>query len=258
MLLKNRKVFISLLFVITTLFSISCSKNKLKISTEDLENCAKWNWIALSEVNLWTPKGEAFFTYVPTSGQNIEKLSMQEVILCGTWESVYLSSYFSDITARYKLQYKSSDIKGKIYFCKNKTGYLDNKSFSKKVNSFFNYRFAFEWKLENCEVYIKPIFLKNLEDNDEYYEFKNPKYYFIGELNLDNKYMIQVSNWNFNRIQLEDSFLYHKYGIKKLGNDCIRYKYTWIEDWGEPILKEYIKDNDEYSLEELESMSFYK
>ena len=31
-----------------------------------------------------------------------------------------------------------------------------------------------------------------------------------------------------------------------------------FEDWGEPILKEYIKDNDEYSLEELESMSFYK
>lgn len=55
-----------------------------------------------------------------------------------------------------------------------------------------------------------------------------------------------------------DSFIYNNYGIKKIGNDCIRYKYTWIEDWGEPILKEYIKANEDYSLEELESMPFYK
>jgi hypothetical protein len=46
--------------------------------------------------------------------------------------------------------------------------------------------------------------------------------------------------------------------IKNIGVDCIRYKYTWIEDWGEPILQNYIMANEGYSLKELEAMPFYK
>ena len=76
--------------------------------------------------------------------------------------------------------------------------------------------------------------------------------------NIDNIYLIQTKNWNFNAIPVIDSFIYKKYGIKKIGDDCIRYKYTWTEDWGEPILQNYIMANEGYSLEELEAMPFYK
>lgn len=70
--------------------------------------------------------------------------------------------------------------------------------------------------------------------------------------------MIQTKNWDFTVIPICDSFIYKEYGIKKLGIDCLRYKYTWIEDWGEPVLQNYIKDNKGYSLKELQSMPFYK
>ena len=48
-----------ILLIVISVFSISCSENKIKLSTEDLNNCAKWNWIALSDTKLWTPKAEA-------------------------------------------------------------------------------------------------------------------------------------------------------------------------------------------------------
>ena len=90
------------------------------------------------------------------------------------------------------------------------------------------------------------------------YNYLSKNDYYIGNMNIDNKYLIQTKNWNFSSIPTDDSFIYKKYGIKNIGVDCIRYKYTWIEDWGEPILQNYIMANEGYSLEELEVMPFYK
>lgn len=259
MLLKIEKIFrfITLVLLVIQIFSCRINKN-LKLPLEDLENCQKWNWIALAETNLWTPKAEAYFTYVPHSNQTIKNLTQEELILCGTWESIYLSSYFSGITTSYKSQYENSDIKGNLYFCKDRTGYFDNKTFSKRNNCYLDYRFSFEWKIQNDKVYIRPISLKNLENIYETYEFKEITYYSIGKISLDNKYLIQVENWNFRRIPIKDSFIGQKYGINKLENDCLRYKYTWIEDWGMPILQDYVNYNNNFTLEELNKMNFYK
>ena len=37
-----------ILLIVISVFSISCSENKIKLSTEDLNNCAKWNWIGVN------------------------------------------------------------------------------------------------------------------------------------------------------------------------------------------------------------------
>ena len=129
----------------------------------------------------------------------------------------------------------------------------------------FYYILNFEWKMKDKNLFIIPISIKELEKDSEdksnviqTYEYPAKKEYCIGSVTIDKKYLIQTKNWNFKKIPVYNSFIFDKYGIKEIGNDCIRYKYTWIEDWGEPILRDYIKANDGYSLEELESMSFYK
>lgn len=70
-----------ILLILITVFSISCSENKIKQSTEDLENCAKWNWIALSDTKLWTTKAEAYFTYVPGEKIINKELTDEELLL---------------------------------------------------------------------------------------------------------------------------------------------------------------------------------
>ena len=50
MLLKNRKVFIGFMLILTSVFSISCSENKLKLNAEDLENCAKKSTLKLMKI----------------------------------------------------------------------------------------------------------------------------------------------------------------------------------------------------------------
>lgn len=72
MLLKNRKIFIGCILILIPLFFISCNENKLKLNAEVLENCAKWNWIALSDTQKWTKKAEAYFTYVPDEKKSIK------------------------------------------------------------------------------------------------------------------------------------------------------------------------------------------
>lgn len=265
MLLKNKKVFIGFILILTSVFSISCSENKLKLNTEDLENCAKWNWIALSDTKIWNKKAEAYFTYVPGAKLSKNELTDEELLLCGTWQPVYTSSYFYEIAEPYKNQYKNADIKGNIFFCRDGTGYVKNTTFSEKNNIVFNYILNFEWKMKKKKLLITPLYIQELKKNSEdsysviqTYKYSSKKNYCIGSINIDKKYLIQTKNWNFHKIPVMDSFIYNKYGIKKIGSDCIRYKYTWIEDWGEPILKEYIKANKNYSLEELESMPFYK
>lgn len=254
-----------ILLIVISVFSISCSENKIKLSTEDLNNCAKWNWIALSDTKLWTAKAEAYFTYVPGEKIIKKELTDEELLLCGTWQSVYTSSYFSDITKPYKNQYENADVKGELFFCKDVTGYVKNKIFSKKNNIVFYYIFNFEWNLNKNNLFIIPLSIQELEKDSkdikniiQTYEYTSKNEYCIGSINIDKKYLIQTKNWNFQKIPVTDSFIYKRYGIKEIGNDCIRYKYTWIEDWGEPILRDYIKANDAYSLDELESMSFYK
>lgn len=81
MLLKNRKVFIDFMLILTSIFSISCSENKLKLNTEDLENCAKWNWIAMSDTKIWNKKAEAYFTYVPGAKLSKNELTDEELLL---------------------------------------------------------------------------------------------------------------------------------------------------------------------------------
>lgn len=119
--------------------------------------------------------------------------------------------------------------------------------------------------MKKKRLLITPLSIQELKKNSEdsynviqTYKYSSKKNYCVGNINIDKKYLIQTKNWNFHKISVMDSFIYNNYGIKKIGNDCIRYKYTWIEDWGEPILKEYIRANENYSLEELESMPFYK
>lgn len=254
-----------ILLILISVFSILCSENRINLSTEDLENCAKWNWIALSDTKLWTTKAEAYFTYVPGAEISKKELTNEELLLCGTWQPVYTSSYFSEITKSYKNQYENADIKGNMFFCKDGTGYVKNKIFSEKNNILFYYMLNFEWKLDKNNLLIIPLSIQELEKDSEYiakiiqtYEYTSKNEYCIGSISIDKKYLIQTKNWNFQKIPVKNSFIYKKYGIKEIGNDCIRYKYTWIEDWGEPILKDYIKANNDYSLEELESMSFYK
>lgn len=256
--IKN-SIFIFFLIIVLN----SCNeKNVLKFTKENLENCKKWDWIALSDTSLWTPKGDAYFTYVPNKiTSEFRKLSKEEKLLCGTWQSIYTSSYFYTITESYKKQYESSNIFGNLYFCKDGIGYFKNTMFSKKINGYFKYTFIFNWKLESNIINIKPISIneEDIENNDiiETFEFSDDSYYKIGNINIDNKYLIQLSNWDFNMIPIKNTFIYKKYGIKNLGKDCLRYKYTWIEDWNEPILKNYIKEHPEYTLEELKQMDFY-
>ena len=123
----------------------------------------------------------------------------------------------------------------------------------------------FEWKINKKKLFITPLSIQEIkkESDGTYsfiqtYKYSSKKDYCIGNINIDNIYLIQTKNWNFNAIPVIDSFICKKYGIKKIGDDCIRYKYTWTEDWGEPILQNYIMANEGYSLEELEAMPFYK
>lgn len=265
MSLRDKKIIKIVKFILLSFLLYSCRiNNKLNLSLEDLDNCQKWNWIALADTDLWSPKGEAYFTYVPDSNHTSKKLTKEELVLCGTWESIYLSSYFSEITKPYKIQYETSDIKGNIYFCRDGSGYVKNKSISIHKNIHFTYIFSFEWKLQNKNIYIKPVYLKEIEeDNEDYkeietYEFLKAKNYCIGKMEIDKKFIIQVKNWSFTEIPIKDSFIYKKYGITTLGTDCLRYKYTWIEDWCMPVLQDYVKYNNEYTLKEIKSMELYK
>ena len=64
MSLKNRKTFIALTLQLISLFFISCSDHKLKLNTEELENCARWNWIALTDTKKWSKKFiRIFYSY---------------------------------------------------------------------------------------------------------------------------------------------------------------------------------------------------
>ena len=78
MSLKNRKTFIALTLQLISLFFISCSDHKLKLNTEELENCARWNWIALTDTKKWSKKAEAYFTYVP--GKKIRIIIMWNLV----------------------------------------------------------------------------------------------------------------------------------------------------------------------------------
>lgn len=265
MSLKNRKMFIVLTLLLISLFSISCSEHKLKLNTEELENCARWNWIALTDTKKWNKKAEAYFTYVPGEKISNNELTDEELLLCGTWRPVYTSPHFYEIAEPYKNQYENADSKGNVFFCRDGTGYIENTIFSEKHNVLFNYLLDFEWKINKKKLFITPISIQEIkkESDGTYsfiqtYKYSSKKDYCIGNINIDNIYLIQTKNWNFNAIPVIDSFIYKKYGIKKIGDDCIRYKYTWTEDWGEPILQNYIMANEEYSLEELEVMPFYK
>ena len=259
--LKNKKKIILLFLVV--LLSSCTAKNVLKLSEEDLENCLKWNWIALSDISLWTPKGEAYFTYVPNIANNeFRNLNRYELILFGTWQSIYNSSYFHNITVSYKDQYENSNIFENIYFCRDASGYLENRILLESINELIKYRFKFNWKIENGNIYVKPILIAELDiaNNDiiESYEFSDESYYKIGSLAIDNKYLIQLTNWDFRDIPMNDTFMNKKYGIANLGIDCLRYKYTWIEDWGVPILEEFAMYNKQYNLNELKSMKLYR
>ena len=264
MLLKNRKIFIGCILILIPLFFISCNENKLKLNAEVLENCAKWKWIALSDTQKWTKKAEAYFTYVPDEKKINKELSNEELLLCGTWQSIYSSSYFYGMTDPYKKQYEKSNIKGNIFFCRDGSGYIENSAFSDKNNILFSYILNFEWEIEKKNILITPISIQKLENQDDThnviqtYKYSTKNLYSIGTINFDDKYLMQTKNWDFTVIPICDSFIYKEYGIKKLGIDCLRYKYTWIEDWGEPVLQNYIKDNKGYSLKELQSMPFYK
>ncbi len=264
MLLKNKKLLFFIKFLLLSFFLFSCSKKQLKISSEDLENCSKWCWIALSDTTLWTQKAEAFFTYVPGERPYSKKLTKDELLLCGSWKPIYTSSYFYEYTKFYKKQYENSDLKGNLYFCKNGSGYLEDTIFSIKNNVSVNYVIYFEWKINKNNILITPLSIIELENTEETstiiqkYQYTTKEECCIGEINVDDKYLIQTKNWDFSAISICDSFLYKKYGIQKLKNDCIRYKYTWVEDWGEPVLQNFIIANKEFSLKELESMSFYK
>ena len=263
MLLKNKKTFIALKLIMISLFFISCSENKLKLNSEVLENCTKWNWIALSDTQKWTQKAEAYFTYVPNEKIGNKTLTFEELLLCGTWQPIYTTPYFYELTEPYKNQYEKSDIKGNIFFCRNGFGHMENTSFSEQ-NISFDYILDFEWKIEKKKLLISPISIQEVETHDDTYniiqtyKYSTKKFYFIGNINVDEKYLMQTKNWDFTLIPINESFICKKYGIKTLGIDCLRYKYTWIEDWAEPILQNYIIYNDEYSLKELKSMSFYK
>ena len=142
---------------------------------------------------------------------------------------------------------------------------MENTAFSEKHNILFSYILNFEWKINKRKIFIAPLSIqeikKEIDGTDriiQTYNYLSKNDYYIGNMNIDNKYLIQTKNWNFSSIPTDDSFIYKKYGIKNIGVDCIRYKYTWIEDWGEPILQNYIMANEGYSLEELEAMPFYK
>ena len=56
MSLKNKKIFVVFTLLLISLFFISCSDHKLKLNTEELENCARWNWIALTDTKKWSKK----------------------------------------------------------------------------------------------------------------------------------------------------------------------------------------------------------
>lgn len=56
MSLKNKKIFVVLTLLLISLFSISCNENKLKLNAEELKNCARWNWIALTDTKKWSKK----------------------------------------------------------------------------------------------------------------------------------------------------------------------------------------------------------
>ena len=116
MSLKNKKIFVVLTLLLISLFSISCNENKLKLNAEELKNCARWNWIALTDTKKWTKKAEAYFTYVPGKKISNNELADEELLLCGTWRLVYLSPHFYEIAEPYKNQYVNADSKGNVFF----------------------------------------------------------------------------------------------------------------------------------------------
>ena len=87
--------------------------------------------------------------------------------------------------------------------------------------------------------------------------FNKEKFIKIGKPEKFPIALIQTIPFNFNKIDISDTFLDTKYGITKLGYDILRYKYTWIEEWGMPVLEEYVKNHPEYTVEELKKMKLY-
>ena len=83
--------------------------DKLKLNTEELENCARWNWIALTDTKKWSKKAEAYFTYVPGKKISNNELVDEELSLCGTWYPVYISPNLYEIAEAYRNQYTFED-----------------------------------------------------------------------------------------------------------------------------------------------------
>ena len=163
MSLKNKKIFVVLTLLLISLLFISCSDHKLKLNTEELENCARWNWIALTDTKKWSKKAEAYFTYVPGKKISNNELVDEELLLCGTWCPVYISPNLCEIAEAYRNQYENADSKGNIFFCRDGTGYMENTAFSEKHNILFNYILNFEWKIDKRKIFITPLSIQEIK-----------------------------------------------------------------------------------------------
>ena len=72
MSLKNKKIFVVLTLLLISLFSISCNENKLKLNAEELKNCARWNWIALTDTKKWTNQIKKIAEEILNGNKNYE------------------------------------------------------------------------------------------------------------------------------------------------------------------------------------------
>ena len=273
MLLKTRYI---ILFIIFSLFIISCNATTYEGEKLALEEACKYQVLISSDYSRWTPKAYAYFTYsldwfntfdnsLCDMTNNIND-SDKDIDVLGCWDSVYLNC--PNIKSIYKnpksieKQYFSSICTQGISFGKNHIGVLGGEIQAENdVSYFFLY---FLWKIEESEILVLPkcvVEYLSIEKSDisNISYFSTTSFTKIGEIENFPIAFIQTKPFNFNKIDISKTFLASKYRLKGLGCDVLRFKSNLVEeDWDYEILKKYVEEHPEYTLVELKNMGFYK
>ena len=273
------KFFSPALFLLS-IFFISCNKKYPCNNDSALIKACNYSILVSSDYSLWTPKAYAYFSYCRDRYEiyaepfytNDVSNNAEDIILLGCWKSVYLHNpniyeFYGDIKPLEK-QYQSSICHLDLSFGKKHIGVLAGEIPAEDNKIFGVFELHFLWKIENATVYIQPKVIVGYDSIEAYHSggnleiqdisyFNKEKFIKIGKLEKFPIALIQTIPFNFNKIDISDTFLDTKYGITKLGCDVLRYKYTWIEEWGMPVLEEYVKNHPEYTVEELKKMKLY-
>lgn len=272
MLSKIKRV---LSYSIFLLVCLSCT-SKYKSNAVAVEEACKYQVLISSDYSKWTPKAYAYFTYsldwfntfdnsLCNMTNNI-KVSDKDIDVLGCWDSVYLNcpnikSIYNN-PKKIEKQYFSSICTQGLSFGKNHIGVLEGEIQSENGISFFFLYFL--WKVEKSKIFILPKYVSKYTSIEKS-EISDISYFYttdfiqIGEIERFPIAYIQTNPFNFSKIDISNTFLASTYGLNNLGYDVLRFKSNLVEeDWDYDILKKYIKEHPEYTLSELQQLSFYK